>query len=66
MPYWGSGSIDNDYAFDGVGVYILLIKERMFRDAENVIAKSYSLQKDGFLWKYNVVASALDQKGCPA
>lgn len=44
MPYWGSGSADNDYAFDAVGAYILLIKERMFQDAEKVIEKSYPEQ----------------------
>jgi hypothetical protein len=40
MPYWGSGPIDNDYAFDAVGAYVHLIKERMFADAERVIEKS--------------------------
>jgi len=44
MPYWGSGSADNDYAFDAVGAYIFLIKERMFQDAEKVIDKSYPEQ----------------------
>jgi hypothetical protein len=44
MPYWGSGSADNDYAFDAVGAYIFLIKQRMFQDAENVVNKSYPEQ----------------------
>lgn len=44
MPYWGSGSTDNDYAFGAVGVYVLLIKERMFVDAERVIEKSHPEQ----------------------
>ena len=44
MSYWGSGPIDNDYAFGAVGVYVLLIKERMFQDAESVIEKSHPEQ----------------------
>ena len=44
MPYWGSRSADNDYAFDAVGAYICLIKKRMFQDAEKVIEKSYPEQ----------------------
>ena len=44
MPYWGSSSADNDYAFDAVGAYICLIKKRMFQDAEKVIEKSYPEQ----------------------
>lgn len=44
MPYWGSGSIDSDYAFGAIGVYVLMIKERMFEDADNVIAKSFPEQ----------------------
>ncbi|MFN7806137.1 MAG: hypothetical protein ACK5TO_19150 [Planctomycetaceae bacterium] len=44
MAYWGSRSADNDYAFDAVGAYICLIKERMFRDSETVIEKSFSEQ----------------------
>lgn len=44
MPYWGSNSTDNDFAFNAVGAYIVLIKERMFQDAEKVIAKSYPEQ----------------------
>lgn len=44
MPYWGSGLADNDYAFDAVGAYIFLIKERMFQDAKQVIEKSYPEQ----------------------
>lgn len=44
MPYWGSKPTDNDYAFDAVGVNVLLIKQRMFQDAENVIEKSFPEQ----------------------
>src|SRR5262245_51691842 len=44
MPYWGSGPIDNDYAFDGVGAYAFFIKERMFQDANTVIEKGYPEQ----------------------
>ena len=44
ISYWGSGSADNDYAFDAVGPYIFLIKERMFQDAEKVIEKSHPEQ----------------------
>jgi len=44
MPYWGSGPIDNDYAFDAIGSYLYLIKERMFQDADNIIEKSYPEQ----------------------
>jgi hypothetical protein len=44
MSYWGSGPIDNDYAFGAVGVYVLMIKERMFQDAENVIQKAHREQ----------------------
>jgi hypothetical protein len=39
MPYWGSDAIDNDYAFDSIGAYIYLIKERMLEDADHVIEK---------------------------
>ena len=44
MPYWGNGPDESDYAFDAVGAYVFLIKERMFRDAETVINKSYPEQ----------------------
>lgn len=44
MPYWGSRPIDTDYAFDAVGAYIFIIKERMFQDAGKVIEKSYPEQ----------------------
>jgi hypothetical protein len=44
MPYWGSGPIDNDYAFDAIGTYVFMIKERMFQDADKVIEKSYPEQ----------------------
>lgn len=44
MSYWGSGPIDNDYAFDAIGAYVFMIKERMFQDANKVIEKSYPEQ----------------------
>lgn len=44
MPYWGSGPIDSDYAFDAIGAYIFLLKQRLFQDAETVIMKSYPEQ----------------------
>ena len=44
MAYWGSGPIDNDYAFDAVGAYVFLIKERMFQDAGRVIEKPHPEQ----------------------
>lgn len=44
MPYWGSGSIENDYAFDAIGSYVFMIKERMFQDADKVIEKCYPEQ----------------------
>jgi hypothetical protein len=44
MPYWGSGAIDNDYAFDAVGAYVFIIKERLLQDADKVIEKSYPEQ----------------------
>ena len=44
MPYWSAEPTGSDYSFGAVGVYILLIKDRMFADAENVIAKSFPEQ----------------------
>ncbi|MFN3148585.1 hypothetical protein [Bremerella sp.] len=44
MAYWGSSSTENDFAFDGVGAYIYLIRERMFEDAESVIEDEYPEQ----------------------
>ncbi len=44
MPYWGSKSDENDFAFDALGVYIEEIKDRMFKDIRNVIEKSYPEQ----------------------
>lgn len=44
MAYWGSGAIDNDYAFDAVGSYVFMIKDRMFQDAARVIEKSHPEQ----------------------
>jgi hypothetical protein len=44
MSYWGSGPADNDYAFGAVGVYVLLIKDRMFQDANVVLEASHPEQ----------------------
>jgi hypothetical protein len=44
VAYWGSKPIDCDFAFDGVGVYVILIKERMFQDAVNVINDRHNEQ----------------------
>ena len=44
MSYWGSRPVDNDYAFGAVGVYVFLIKERMFKDMRTVIQKSHPEQ----------------------
>ena len=44
MSYWGSGPADCDYDFDAVGAYIYLIKERMFDDMANVLAKEHPEQ----------------------
>jgi hypothetical protein len=44
MPYWGSKPAENDYAFDAVGVYVHLIKERMLKDLAGVINESYPEQ----------------------
>jgi hypothetical protein len=44
MPYWGNKSADCDYAFDAIGSYIFLIKERMFKGIATVSGKSYPEQ----------------------
>lgn len=44
MSYWDNKVEGNDFAFDSVGVAILWIKERMFRDLESVISKGYPEQ----------------------
>lgn len=44
MSYWGDEIDGNDFASGAVGVAILWIKDRMFRDLDNVIAKSYPEQ----------------------
>lgn len=41
MTYWGSEVGKSDFAAGAVGAAVLLIKERLFKDAENVISKSY-------------------------
>jgi hypothetical protein len=44
MAYWGSGADESDFAFDAVGAYIYLLKERMLNDIKVVRAKSYPEQ----------------------
>ncbi len=44
MPYWGSKPVDSDYAFDAIGAYLFLIKERMFKDMATVIENAYPEQ----------------------
>jgi|688.fasta_scaffold1177264_2 hypothetical protein len=44
MPYWGTKPADNDYAFDALGAYLFLIKERMFKDMAIAIEKAYPEQ----------------------
>ncbi len=44
MPYWGDKPADCDYASGAVGVYVYLIKERMFSDANVVIKKEFPEQ----------------------
>lgn len=47
MPYWGDTVDGNDYAFDAVGVYVILIRDRMFEDAARVCEKAYPEQSIG-------------------
>jgi hypothetical protein len=44
MPYWGSKPVDSDYAFDAIGTYVLMIKDRMFEDMATVCEKAYPEQ----------------------
>jgi hypothetical protein len=44
MPYWGAKPADSDYAFDALGAYLFLIKERMFKDMATAIEKAYPEQ----------------------
>lgn len=44
MAYWGDQPADCDYAFGAVGVYTILIKERMLQDASRVIEKEHPEQ----------------------
>lgn len=44
MPYWGNGLDECDYAFDAVGAYVFLIKDKMLRDMATVIEKAYPEQ----------------------
>jgi hypothetical protein len=44
MSYWGSKSEESDFAFDSVGVSILLIKQRMMKDIDAVLEKKHPEQ----------------------
>lgn len=44
MSYWGNEPIDNDFAFDQVGSYIYLMRERMFKSMDAVIDKPHPEQ----------------------
>jgi hypothetical protein len=44
MPYWGGKPDDCDYASGAVGVYILLIKNRMMEDIAGVLKEEFPEQ----------------------
>ena len=44
MAYWGNKPDESDFAFDAVGAYAFLIKERMLKDAKTVLEKRYPEQ----------------------
>ena len=44
MPYWGGKAEECDYASGGVGVYILLIKQRMLQDIAGVLDEGFPEQ----------------------
>ncbi len=44
MPYWGDDVDQCDFAFDSVGAVIYLIIERMNKDVDKVLEKSYPEQ----------------------
>jgi hypothetical protein len=44
MPYWGDGADECDYAFDGIGTYVVIIRDRMLKDIANVIQRAYPEQ----------------------
>jgi hypothetical protein len=44
MSYWGTDIHDNDFAFDAVGVIVLLIKEKMLADIKAVKSANYPEQ----------------------
>jgi hypothetical protein len=44
MPYWGNKPAENDFAFDTVGSYVYLIKERMFKEMVDVVEKRHPEQ----------------------
>ncbi len=44
MAYWGTQADENDFAFDAISAYVLLIKERMMNDMATVLEKAYPEQ----------------------
>ncbi len=44
MAYWGNSADENDFAFDAIGAYILLLKQRMFQDIATVLDKAHPEQ----------------------
>lgn len=44
MSYWGSGSVDSDYAANTICSYVYLLKKKMFEDMNNVLTKSHPEQ----------------------
>ncbi len=44
MAYWGHMPDESDFAFDAIGAYIFLLKERMLKDIATVLEKTYPEQ----------------------
>jgi hypothetical protein len=44
MPYWGDSADECDYAFDAIGAYVILIRDRMTTDMATVIQQAYPEQ----------------------
>ena len=44
MSYWGPGAEESDFAFDAVGVSILLIKRKLLEDTKTVLDEKYPEQ----------------------
>ena len=44
MAYWGDAADESDFAFDAIGAYILLLKQRMFQDIATVLDKAHPEQ----------------------